>query len=445
MSYPTAPVLNTQKLAIHGGTPAVTATAPLNRLHGPNEIGEEEIAAVTEVLRGKSLFRFGMDPSQSRVAQFEKLFGEKTGATHVLAVNSGTSALIAGLIGIGVAPGDEVLVPAYTYVATAAAVLALGAYPVIVETDRSLTMDPADLERKITARTRAVIPVHMRGMPCDMDRIMEVATRHNLRVLEDCAQANGGEYKGRPLGTWGHAGAFSFQQFKIVTCGEGGALITNDRNIHDRAAIYHDSAWAFWMQKNQTEEETAALQSLSFLGENYRQSEVHGAIGLEQLKKRDRILERTRAIKRKLHAACTEIPGATSEVRHDIEGDCGISLVFFMEDTAGARTVAAALRAEGVSCGTLFSKDFPDRHIFYHWHYIMEKRSPHRNGFPWTFPGMECSVEYSRDMCPQTVSLLECAVVMGITQMMSDDYVDQNCGAIRKVAEALKTGELSIT
>ena len=383
-----------------------------------------------------------MKQSLSRVAQFENLLAEKTGAAHVLAVNSGTSALIAGLIGIRVAPGDEVLVPAYTYIATPAAVLALGAYPVIVELDASLTIDPVDLERKITPRTRAVIPVHTRGMPCDMGRIMEIAGRHNLAVLEDCAQANGGHYKGRPLGTWGHAGAFSFQQFKIVTCGEGGALVTNDKSVRDRASIYHDSAYTFWIQRHQTEEEKLNWERTAFLGENYRQSEVHGAIGLEQLKKRDRILERTRAIKRKLRAACATIPGATSEVCYDEEGDCGISLVFFMEDGTAARSVAAALGAEGVSCGTLFSKKFPDRHIFYHWHYILEKRSPHRNGFPWTFPDMDCAVEYSREMCPQTVSHLERAVVMGITQSMSDEFVDQNCAAIGKVADALRSGEL---
>ena len=428
-------------LAIHGGPRAVTAEAPQNQLLGPNEFGDEEIAAVTEVLQSRSVFRFGMDQADSRVARFEKLFAEKSGAGHVLAVNSGTSALIAGLIGIGVAPGDEVLVPAYTYIATPAAVLALGAYPVIVETDASLTIDPADIERKITERTRAIIPVHMRGMPCDMRRIMDIADRHRLAVLEDCAQANGGTFAGRSLGTWGHAGVFSFQQSKILSCGEGGVLITNDRNVFERAAMYHDSAWTFWTHRNHlTEEQKAAWNRIAFLGENYRQSEIHGAIALEQLKKRDRILARTRAIKHQLAAACASIPGAGQEVCHDPEGDCGISLVFFMPDGARAQSTAAALEAEGVPCGTIFSKSFPDRHIFCHWHYILGKHSPHRTGFPWTSPGMQCSVEYSRDMCPATLGWLERAVVIAITQTMTDEYVGQLCAAIRKVAGASGAG-----
>lgn len=424
------------KLAINGGPKAVTAAAPASGLHGPQEIGEEEIAAVTKVLRSKNFFRFTMDRSESMVARFEDLFAEKSGARFVLAVNSGTSALICGLVGIGVSRGDEVLVPGYTYIASAAAVLALGAIPVIVEIDESMTMDPADIENKITARTKAIIPVHMRGKPCDMEAIMAVARKHGLKVLEDCAQANGGFYKGRSLGLWGNAGAFSLQHFKVITAGEGGALITNEPEVFDRGAIYHDSAYTFWMEKHCDEARRQQWKDKAFLGENYRQSELHGAVAFEQLKKRDRILDRTRAIKARLHAACATIPGATMETVHDTEGDCGISLAFYMANAEQAKRIAAVMKAEGVPCGTRFAKDIPDRHIFYHWNYIMEKRTPHLNGFPWCDEDAEHPVQYSRDMCPRTVDILSRAVTIGITQVMTDEYVDQLCQGIEKVAQA---------
>jgi dTDP-4-amino-4,6-dideoxygalactose transaminase len=426
-------------LAINGGPKAVTEPAPPNLLHGTNEIGEEEIRAVTNVLRSKVLFRYAADPSKSTVAQLEALFAAKTGARYVLGVNSGTSALIAGLIALKVSQGDEVLIPAYTYIATASAVMAVGALPVLVEMDESLSMDPQDMERKITDRTTAVIPVHMRGIPCDMGRIMEIARRRKIAVLEDCAQTNGGTFGGRALGTFGDAGIFSLQHYKIAASGEGGLVITNDRDTYERAAVYHDSAYAFWMEER-AQDPAAAEQwkNMCFLGENFRMSELHGAVALEQLKKRDRILARTRMIKRHLWPACEGIPGAVMEGLNDRAGDCGISLVFFMPDAASAVNIAAILAAEGVRCGTVFSKQFPDRHIFYHWDYVMNKRSAHRNGAPWSLEKNPPRVSYTKDMCPRTIALLERAVMLPITQIMTDPYVDQVVGAIQKVARSWK-------
>jgi len=428
-----------EKLAINGGDRTVTAPGPESWLLGPSEIGQEEIDAVVAVLKSKRIFRYLKDRNDSAVARFEDLFAEKNGVKNVLAVNSGTSALICALVGIGVSQGDEVLVPAYTYIATAAAVLALGAIPILVEIDESLTIDPQDIERKITPRTRAIIPVHMRGMPCDMEAVMRVADRHNLAVLEDCAQANGALFRGRSVGNWGHAGIFSLQEFKIITAGEGGAVVSNDKAIFERAAVYHDSAYAFWMEGRLNTGEGASSQvdawkQMCFLGENYRQSEVHGAIAFEQLKKRDRILARTRSIKKRLTAACLGIPGSQPEKINDVDGECGISLALFMESPKEAVRLCDALRAEGVSCGTRFSRDIPDRHIFFHWDYILEKRSPHRNGFPWTAPDLQHVPEYNKEMCPRTIDLMERAVIFSIAQGMSDAYVDQVCQGIEKVA-----------
>jgi len=423
------------QLALEGGTPEVTADPPETWSLGPAEIGDEEIEAVTRVLRNKTLFRFGRPRELSPTAQFEDLFCELSGAKHCLAVNSGTSALIASLIGLGIKHGDEVLVPAYTYIASASAILAVGAFPVIVEVDASLTMDPADLEAKITPASKVIMPVHMRGVPCDMGRIMEIAKRHKLKVLEDCAQANGGHFGGVPLGTIGDAGAFSLQYYKIVTAGEGGAILTNDDKVSERTAIYHDCAYAFWMEGQPGDDVSKEdWRARCFLGENFRQSEVHGAIAFEQLKKRDTILARTRSIKARLWEACEVLPGARMEAVNDREGDCGISLAFFMPDTAATLSIAETLKAEGVRAGTTFSKDIPNRHIFYHWDTIMEKRSAFPDGFPWSSDVRENVAPYSKDMCPQTIDLLERCVIMPIGQKMSDAYVDDVCGAIRKVA-----------
>ncbi|RKN62001.1 aminotransferase class I/II-fold pyridoxal phosphate-dependent enzyme [Paenibacillus ginsengarvi] len=207
-------------------------------LHSTEEFGQEEKDLVLGVLEKKRVFRFyGNDKSQSEAYQLEQLYRERTGTKHALAVNAGTSALVAALIGAGIGPGDEVIVPAYTYIATAAAVLIARAVPIIVEADDSLTMDPQAFEAAITPYTKAVIPVHMRGVPCRMDEIMEVATRRGIKVIEDVAQANGGSYKGKPLGSFGLAGCFSFQQYKLITAGEGGMVVTNDETLYERVNI----------------------------------------------------------------------------------------------------------------------------------------------------------------------------------------------------------------
>jgi dTDP-4-amino-4,6-dideoxygalactose transaminase len=207
-------------------------------------IGKEEIGAIKQVIESGQLFRY-RGGEGGETDKFEKEWSEKIGIKHTLAVTSGTAALICGMVGMGIGPGDEVIVPGYTFMSTALAPLAVGAVPIIAEIDESLTFDPKDLEKRITPRTKAVIPVHMVGLPCNMDAIMQIAKKHNLMVLEDACQSVGGSYKGKRLGSIGHAGVFSFNQYKTITCGEGGALVTNDGDIYDRALIHHDGGCVF--------------------------------------------------------------------------------------------------------------------------------------------------------------------------------------------------------
>lgn len=192
-----------QKLAVNGGTPAVSQPIP-PMFPGGMRIGEEEEQAVLDVIRSKRLFRYyGPNPGPSQVAMLEQEFSGFMHAQYGVAVTSGTAALMCGLVGLGIGPGDEVIVPAYTWIASASAVVAVGAVPVVAEVDELLTLDPLDVERKITPYTRAIIPVHMRGAPCRMDALLDVARKHGLKVLEDSAQANGASFKGRAWAVWG--------------------------------------------------------------------------------------------------------------------------------------------------------------------------------------------------------------------------------------------------
>ncbi len=222
--------MSKEKLALYGGTPARTAPWP-RTFPGALDMGDEEAQAVMEVLQSRNLFRYAgpSDVAPHKVKDFEKAFAAHLGARYVLGVTSGTAALMTALAAAGIGPGDEVIIPAYTWIATATAVVWNMGIPIIAEVDETLTLDPDDVARRITPRTRAIIPVHMRGAPCNMDAFTALARKHNLRLIEDVAQANGGSYHGQRLGTFGDLGAFSLQFYKMSTTGERGADVPRRR------------------------------------------------------------------------------------------------------------------------------------------------------------------------------------------------------------------------
>ena len=419
-----------EQLAIDGGTPVASGPFPSGNL-GPADIGDEEIQAVTEVLRSQTVFRFS-DREKSRCAQFEKHFREMTGCAHALAVGGGTGAIISALVGIGVGEGDEVIVPGYTYIASASAVLIVGAVPVIAEIDESCTLDPNDIGRNITSRTKAIMPVHMRGIPCDMDPIMDIARKHDLRVIEDTSQACGGSYKGRRLGSIGDVGTFSFQQSKIMTAGEGGMVVTDEREVFERAAIRHDSAMCFWDSENTTVQ--------PFAGENFRMNELEGALGCVQFGRIEGILARTRAVQQRVREGIADVPDITLHRPPDPEGDCGITLTFFLDTADKAKRFAKALQAEGIPAGSMYNEGIPDRHIYCYWEYVMRKLSGDASGWPWTSPRHDQSRTYGPDMCPHTLDILGRAVILPITQRYEDQHADWMIQGVRKVAAAMATG-----
>jgi dTDP-4-amino-4,6-dideoxygalactose transaminase len=415
------------KLAIDGGTPVTTESFPLGWL-GPEDIGEEEIEAVTSVLREKKLFRF-IDHENSWCTKLENSFRDMTNCKYALGVGGGTAALVSALVGVGIGDGDEVIIPAYTYIASAAAVIVCGAVPVIAEIDESVTMDPQDFESKITGRTKAVMPVHMRGFPCDMDAIMAIARKHNLKVVEDVAQACGGSYKGKRLGSFGDANCFSFQQYKLITTGEGGMIVTNDAEVFQRSALRHDSAMLFWQP------EEAAVKA--FAGTNFRMNEMEGALGCVQFGRLEGILAKTRAAKNYVRDRIADLPGITLRTSHDPEGDCGIALFFLCETGEKAQRFAEALKAEGIPAGSVYDKSIPDRHIFCYWEYLMEKGASDPHGRPWTSPLHDQSRTYTPDMCPQTLDVLGRTVQLDFTQRFEEKHAAWIVEAVTKVAHAL--------
>lgn len=351
------------------------------------EIGVREMVALCRVVYGGQLMRF-RGGEGGFTDRFEAALCDKIGVKHALTVNSGTSALISALVGLGVGPGDEVIVPAYTWVATALAPLAVGAVPVLADIDESLTIDPADIKRKITGRTRAIIPVHMLNLPCDMDAIMKIASQRGLYVLEDACQAVGVRHNGRRLGSIGHAGAFSFNQFKNVSSGEGGAVLTNDNRVFTRATMYHDAG-------SYTREQNHEHNEAIFAGVNYRVSELTGAVLGEQFKRLDPILERLRVRRKDIAEILARGDGFTVSPHHDPDNAVSLTLLF---DTAGE---AKAFKVEHQVQRLIDT----DRHVYTNWEPVMQKRSfhPQMNAFAWAAR----EIEYTPDTCARTLDILE--------------------------------------
>jgi len=417
------------RLAIDGGIPAKQRPDP-PMYPGGMLIDEEEEQAVLDVLRSKRLFRYyGPAPGPSRVQELEQAFATVMGTRYALAVSSGTAALLCGLQGIGVGPGDEVIVPAYTWISSAAAVAALGGIPVLAEVDESLTLDPPDVERKITPYTAAIMPVHMRGVPCRMDELLAIARKHNLKVIEDVAQADGASYHGRRLGSLGDVGCFSLQFNKILTSGEGGMVITNTTDIWQRALMFHDVVAG--QRNNIPPGET-------LLGINLRMPELLAAVMLVQLRRLDGLLAAMRTRKRTIIAGIAEVCRNKGVVLQDIpdpEGDAAVALILFMPNAGLASRVADALRAENVGASVIYRPDVVDYHIYPHWAPIMNQRTWTPRGGPWRWA--QRPISYSPDMCPKTLSLLGRAVHLNVNPLFTDEDIGSLIRAINRVLTAL--------
>ena len=354
--------------------------------------------------------------------------------SYALGVNSGTSALNTAYVACGIGPGDEVIVPGYTFFATTAAVVTAKAIPVIAEVDDSLTLDPDDVARKITPRTKAIVPVHMGGKCCDMDRLLALAAEHDLFVIEDNAQACGGTYKGRLLGTIGNMGCFSISSYKISGCGEAGLVLTDDEWLYTRAQNQHDTAACWRPDRYATERQPGEL----FCGQNYRMSEMAGAVNLVQLKK-------TRAQAKRYNRNMRRVVGRLNPFRetvlrrsNDLAGDVGYSFVLFGKDVPATERLIETLRAEGVPASGRGSKTARDWHIYTYWEHILEQKTATPEGCPFTCPYHKGKLPaYSKDMCPRTLDFISRAVIIRIDQWWTAADCRHVADAINKVCGAM--------
>ena len=362
-------------------------------------MGKEEVLELEKLLETKKLFKTESVLKESRQVEekLDKIFETK----YPIFMTSGHAGLVSALVGMGIGPGDEVIVPAYTYIATAMAVVAVGAMPVIAEIDETLTLDPEDVKKKITKHTKAIIPVHIQGFPCDMKSLMEIAKEHNLFVLEDACQADGGSFGGKRLGTIGDAGALSFNFYKIVSSGEGGALLTDNREIYERALIYHDSsAVAFFGGQ------LDGFTTKEFCGHEFRANEICAAIMNIQLDRLDGILSDLRANKKYIMEAMNGV--ARFAPSNDIEGDCGTTLAFQFDTIDDAKAFAEK------TGGTIPINT--GKHVYRNWTAIMEKRgafNPLMDPFKME-ANRDIVPDYKPDMCPKTLDYLSKVVYIGV-------------------------------
>jgi dTDP-4-amino-4,6-dideoxygalactose transaminase len=382
-------------------------------------VGQPEIDAFADVVRSGKIFRYGKG---GQCDKFEGRYAKMLGVKHAHLTSSGTTALTAALAGLGLGPGDEVIVPAHTYMATAIAVVAVGAIPVIVDVDESITLDPAALADAVGPRTRGVIPVHMWGTVCDMDSILRIARRRKLFVVEDACQCVGGAYEGRPAGSIGHAGAFSFNYFKNMTCGEGGAVVTNDKAVAQRAACMVDCCSFYWSGRQK--------DFRPFCSNGSRPSEFEGAILNAQLDQLPGMIRSLRRMKKRVLRQ-TAASGLRSAKAYSPDHECASNLIYQLP------TAAQAQQFVSLAGGAVLSQT--GRHTYTEWDPILDKAGGHHPAMnPFRFPQNKgCRMNYTKDMCPRTLEILGRTVMIGLHPDRTAAQVDQLIEKIRRAAQTV--------
>ena len=365
-------------------------------------IGEEERAEVNDVFdRGGVLFRHGFDAIRGgcyKVREFEAAFASAMNVPHALAVTSGTAALRVALASLGIGPGDEVITQSFTFVATVEAIIEAGAHPVCVELDEDFNLDPADLERRITPRTKAVIAVHMLGMPARLPEIQEICSRRGVILIEDTAWGCGGSFCGKPLGTWGRLGTFSFDFAKTMTTGEGGMVVFQNQQDYEKAAAWHDHGH----ENNPAVPRWEDTRSGS--GFNYRMMELQGAVGLAQLRKLPAIVSAQRANRDLMVAAIRGLKGIHLRQYPENAYDTADALVFSVSDKAAALRCRAALLTKRIS--TKILPEATTWHFAGTWSHMPQLLQSHGGDLSRAFP--------------LTAALLERAVSLPVTVKMPE-------------------------
>ena len=382
-------------------------------------VGREEADAIAHVLMSGRLFRYGR---QSQCERFERRYAKYLGVKHALMTSSGTTAITAALAGLEIGPGCEVIVPACTYMATAVSVLAVGAIPVIVDIDDSITISPAALEDAIGPRTKAVIPVHMWGLPCDMNAVMRIARKRRLVVVEDACQAVGGGYEGRKLGAIGHAGAFSFNYYKNMTCGEGGAIVTSSTSAMQRATCTVDCCNFYWKGRRN--------DVVPFTFNGARASEIEGAMLNAQLNRIDAMTAVMRRQKKGILAATADT-GLVPARANSLDHECGAYVAYTLADEERAGRFAVLTR------GTVAGKT--GRHVYTEWDPVLQHHGAHHPALdPFNLPeNRRCRKAYSLDMCRRSLDILNRTVLIG-------NHPDRKAAEVKVLVRKIRTAAAEV-
>jgi len=332
--------------------------------------GDAERVQVQQVLETGVLMRYGFDAARKNIwkcKELEKIMCDRFQTRYCQLTTSGTTALNTALAVAGIGAGDEVIVPTFTFVATFESVINLGATPIIVDIDESLTMDPEAVRRAITPRTKAIVPVHMCGCPADIDELVRIAKEHNLLLIEDACQSTGATYKGKSVGSFGDMGCFSFDYVKIITMGEGGCVVTDDADFYTKADGYTDHG-------HDHKGNDRGREPHPFLGINYRVNELNAAVGIAQFGRLDDILAINRRNKKYLKdRIAAEVPQIRFRTNYSPEGENATFLSFFLPTLEQAREAAAGLAAENV--GGVFHYYDNNWHYIRKWNHLKERVS----------------------------------------------------------------------
>jgi dTDP-4-amino-4,6-dideoxygalactose transaminase len=379
---------------------------------GINWLNRQEEEAVIDVVRKGDLFRYYGPQSPNHVSRLEEYACAFYDIRHAMAVNSGTGALFTAMSALGIGPGTEVIVPAFMWVATVTAVIQNNAIPILCEVDDSFSMDAGDLEKKITNRTKLIAAVHMAGAPCDMDAIMQVAGRNNIPVLEDCAQCNGGSFKGRRVGTFGKVGMYSLQINKNVTAGEGGLLVTDDERLYTRLVAAHDLGVPW---KQGLPDETGEVY---LWGQGRRMGELAGAVANVQLRKLPRVVAHMKASKQRIKDMLGKMNGVSFRRLNDPDGDTGPFLILTFDRESQALSVTGHLRDSRIE--NVFHLSDYGLHIYHNIRALVEKVPLSPAGNPWSLPQNADSVfEYTKGTCPTSDDLFERSVIITIPSRLT--------------------------
>ncbi len=413
-----------EKLAIDGGKPVRTSRLGA-RPYGPQFYDDIEKKELLEVLESKQPFRWWN--SKSKVLQFEKKYASLLGVKRTLGVSSGTTALYTAMAAMEIGPGDEVILPAWTWYADYDTVVLSGALPIFAEIDESFAIDPNDIEKRITPRTKAIVPSHLQGGVADMDPIMEIARKHKLIVLEDLSQCVGGRYKGKYIGTIGDLGINSFQLGKTITSGEGGAFYSNNDKFFERGVRFHDVG----SLRSPYTEELKGGALAPFAGCNFRMNEFTGAVLKGQVQKLETICSRLRANSRKVREGIADLPGIKLRKTNDLDGDLGVTVFLDHGNRKQRDRFLRALRAEGISASG------PGGSVILPADARIEKKATVHPDWPSFNTPQGKAVQYGAASCPRTVDIINCFGGVIMDPNFSEQDLQDTVKAIRKVYLAM--------